>query len=44
VEEVARRASLSPGTTRNYLSSAAQKLQASNRHEAVQIARRNGWI
>jgi two-component system, NarL family, response regulator DesR len=44
VEEIARRASLSPGTTRNYLSSAAQKLQVSNRHEAVQIARRNGWI
>lgn len=44
LEEVARRASLSPGTVRNYLSSAATKLGAANRHEAVRIARRYGWI
>ncbi|MBA2561167.1 MAG: response regulator transcription factor [Propionibacteriales bacterium] len=44
VEEIARRASLSPGTVRNYLSSAASKLGATNRHEAVQIARIHGWI
>ncbi|GHH68587.1 DNA-binding response regulator [Streptosporangium violaceochromogenes] len=44
MEEVARRASLSPGTVRNYLSSAATKLGAANRHEAVRIARRYGWI
>lgn len=44
VEEIARRASLSPGTVRNYLSSAAGKLGAANRHEAVRIARRYGWI
>ncbi|WP_084958834.1 response regulator transcription factor [Thermoactinospora rubra] len=44
VEEVARRASLSPGTVRNYLHSAAGKLGAANRHEAVRIARRYGWI
>ncbi|GII05354.1 response regulator transcription factor [Planobispora takensis] len=44
MEELARRASLSPGTVRNYLSSAAAKLGAANRHEAVRIARRHGWI
>lgn len=44
VEEIAQRASLSPGTVRNYLSSAAGKVGAANRHEAVSIARRYGWI
>jgi two-component system response regulator DesR len=44
VEEIARRAALSPGTVRNYLSSAVGKVGAANRHEAVQIARRYGWI
>jgi two-component system, NarL family, response regulator DesR len=44
VEEIAVKVSLSAGTVRNYLSSAGQKLQAANRHEAVQIARRHGWI
>ena len=44
VEEIAVRASLSPGTVRNYLSSATQKLQAANRHEAVARARELGWI
>ncbi|PRZ42743.1 LuxR family two component transcriptional regulator [Antricoccus suffuscus] len=44
IEEVAQRAHLSPGTVRNYLSSAMGKLDATNRHEAVQIARRHGWI
>jgi DNA-binding CsgD family transcriptional regulator len=44
VEEIARRASLSPGTVRNYLSSAASKLGAANRHEAVHFARTHGWI
>jgi two-component system, NarL family, response regulator DesR len=44
VEDIARRASLSPGTVRNYLSSAATKLAAANRHEAVHLARRHGWI
>lgn len=44
VEEIAERAALSPGTVRNYLSSAASKLGAANRHEAVQLARRHGWI
>ncbi|MDN5821964.1 MAG: response regulator transcription factor [Brachybacterium sp.] len=44
VEQIARRAHLAEGTVRNYLSSAQAKLQASNRHEAVAIARRQGWI
>lgn len=44
VEEIATRAHLSSGTVRNYLSSAMSKLGAANRHEAVQTARRHGWI
>ena len=44
VVEIARRAALSPGTVRNYLSLAAAKLGAANRYEAVQKARTNGWI
>jgi two-component system response regulator DesR len=44
IEEIARRASLSPGTVRNYLSSAATKLGAANRHEALSVARTHGWI
>lgn len=44
VEEIAQRAHLSPGTVRNYLSAAAGKLGAANRHEAVHVARRHGWI
>jgi two-component system response regulator DesR len=44
VEEIAARAALSPGTVRNYLSSAVSKLGAANRHEACAIARRMGWI
>ncbi|MGK4582039.1 response regulator [Kitasatospora sp. HPMI-4] len=44
VAEIAERASLSPGTVRNYLSSAATKLGAENRHSAVRVARERGWI
>ncbi len=44
VEEIAQRAHLSPGTVRNYLSAAATKLGAANRHEAVHVARRHGGI
>ena len=44
VEEIAQRATLSPGTVRNYLSSAAAKLGTANRYEAIQKARTNGWI
>src|SRR3954471_4338635 len=44
LEEIAQRASLSAGTVRNYLSAAAGKLGAPNRHEAVRVARARGWI
>ena len=44
VEEIAVRAHLSPGTVRNYLSAAVTKLGAPNRHAAVEVARRHGWI
>lgn len=44
VEEIAARAHLSTGTVRNYLSSAAAKLGAANRHEAARRARDRGWI
>lgn len=44
VEDIARAAALSPGTVRNYLSAATAKVGANNRHEAVRLARANGWI
>ncbi|MDO8212092.1 response regulator transcription factor [Conexibacter sp. CPCC 206217] len=44
IDDIADRAALSPGTVRNYISSAMTKLNASNRHEACAIARRMGWI
>ncbi|WP_174555421.1 response regulator transcription factor [Rhodococcus rhodnii] len=44
IEQIARRAHLSPGTTRNYLSSAMAKLGASNRYEAALKARNLGWV
>jgi two-component system, NarL family, response regulator DesR len=44
VNEIAERASLTPGTVRNYLSSAASKLGAANRHDAVRVAQTYGWI
>lgn len=44
IEEIAHRAALSPGTVRNYLSSAVTKLRSANRHEAARVARANGWI
>ncbi|MCM6773504.1 response regulator transcription factor [Nocardia sp. CDC159] len=44
IEDIARRARLSPGTTRNYLSSAMAKLGVSNRYEAALKAREKGWI
>ncbi|MEU7067720.1 DNA-binding response regulator [Streptomyces sp. NPDC053429] len=44
IAEIAERAHLSPGTVRNYLSSAATKLGAENRHTAVRLARERGWV
>jgi len=42
--DIALALELSPGTVRNYLSEAAQKLGAANRIEAGRIARANGWL
>jgi two-component system response regulator DesR len=42
--DIAAALDLSPGTVRNYLSEAAQKLGAANRVEAGRIARSNGWL
>jgi len=42
--DIAKALGLSPGTVRNYLSEAAQKLGAGNRIEAGRIARDNGWL
>ncbi|KSW23787.1 MULTISPECIES: response regulator transcription factor [Cellulomonas] len=44
VEQIAARVHLAPGTVRNHLSSAVAKLGVTNRHEAVALARRNGWV
>jgi two-component system response regulator DesR len=41
---VARQLNLSPGTVRNYLSEAIDKLGAANRIEAARIARSKGWL
>lgn len=43
-KEIADALGLSLGTVRNYLSEAAQKLDAQNRVEAARIARTNGWL
>jgi two-component system response regulator DesR len=43
-KDIADALSLSPGTVRNYLHEAAQKLDAANRVEATRIARANGWL
>jgi two-component system, NarL family, response regulator DesR len=44
VAEIAGAVYLSPGTVRNYLSSAMQKLGARTRAEAVRIAEEKGWL
>jgi two-component system response regulator DesR len=44
IAEIARRAALSPGTVRNYLSAAAAKLGAGNRHAAARRAHERGWL
>ncbi len=43
-KEIAEIMGLSPGTVRNYLSDAVQKLGAGNRIEAARIARSQGWL
>jgi two-component system response regulator DesR len=42
--EIAAAIHLSPGTVRNYLSSAMQKLGARTRAEGVRIAEEKGWL
>jgi two-component system, NarL family, response regulator DesR len=44
VAELASALYLSPGTVRNHLSSAMQKLDARNRVEAVRVAEEKGWL
>lgn len=44
VAEIARQLHLSPGTTRNHLSSIMQKIGASTRVEAIRIAEEKGWL
>lgn len=43
-KEIAKALGLSPGTTRNYLHEASQKLGARNRIEAVRLARERGYL
>jgi two-component system response regulator DesR len=44
VAAVADRLHLSPGTVRNHLSAAIQKLGARNRADAARIAKEKGWL
>jgi two-component system response regulator DesR len=44
IADIAGRLHLSPGTVRNHLSAAIQKLGARNRAEAVGIAQQKGWL
>ena len=44
ISEIAKALFLSEGTVRNYLSSAIQKLEVSNRTEAARVAEDLGWL
>lgn len=44
IADIAARLHLSPGTVRNHLSAAIQKLGARNRAEAVDVALQKGWL
>jgi len=44
IADIARDLFLSEGTVRNYLSSAIQKLQVTNRAEAARVAEELGWL
>src|SRR3989442_200065 len=44
IAEIAKSLFLSEGTVRNYLSSAIQKLEVSNRTEAARVAEEHGWL
>jgi DNA-binding NarL/FixJ family response regulator len=41
---IALRLAQAPGTVRNYRSEASDNLSASNRSDAVRIARDTGWL
>lgn len=43
-KEIGETLGLAPGTARNYLHEASQKLGAANRIEAARIARERGWL
>lgn len=43
-KEIAEALGLAPGTARNYLYEASQKVGAANRIEAARIARAQGWL
>jgi len=43
-KEIGEALGLAPGTARNYLHEASQKLGAANRIEAARIARERGWL
>ncbi|MQA07490.1 MAG: response regulator [Pseudonocardiaceae bacterium] len=43
-EDIAARLYLSPGTVRNYLTTAVTKLNARNRVDAIRIAEEAGWL
>ena len=44
IADIAKALFLSEGTVRNYLSSAIQKLEVSNRTEAARVAEDQGWL
>ena len=44
IADIAKALFLSEGTVRNYLSSAIQKLEVSNRAEAARVAEEQGWL
>jgi two-component system response regulator DesR len=44
IADIAKTLFLSEGTVRNYLSSAIQKMEASNRTEAARVAEEQGWL
>lgn len=44
IAEIALQLHLATATVRNYLSAAIGKLAARNRSEALDVARRNGWV
>lgn len=44
VADIAAQLFLSPGTVRNYLTTAVMKLNARNRLDAIRVATDNGWL